>query len=85
MAFAPPAETLLEEITDFLASIPTAEQILAFKPSETLNQRLHELLDHAGEGVLTDQEQQELNEYLRVSHLLKMLKGKVRLRLSGQG
>ena len=82
MAFAPSAEMLLEEITDFLASIPTAKQILAFKPSETLNQRLHELLDHAGEGAQTDQEQQELNEYLRVSHLLKMLKGKVRLNLS---
>ena len=84
MTIAPPAETLLDEITDFLATIPTAEQILIFKPSETLNQRLHDLLDHAGEGTLTDSEQQELNEYLRVSHLLKMLKGKVRLRLSGQ-
>ena len=84
MAIAPPAETLLDEITDFLASIPTAEQIIAFKPSELLNQRLHDLLDHAGEGTLTDGEQQELNEYLRVSHLLKMLKGKVRLKIAGQ-
>ena len=84
MAFAPPAETLLDEITDFLASIPTAEQILAFKPSEALNQRLHELLDHAGEGALSDREQAELDEYLRVSHLLKMLKGKGRLNIAGQ-
>ena len=82
MTAAPPAETLLDEITDFLASIPTAEEILAFKPSEQLNQRLHDLLDHAGEGALTDREQQELDEFLRVSHLLKMLKGKVRLNLS---
>ena len=82
MAFAPPAEALLGEITDFLASIPTAEQILAFKPSEALNQRLHDLLDHVGEGALTDQEQAELDEYLRVSHLLKMLKGKVRLHIA---
>ncbi len=81
MMVAPPAETLLEEITDFLASIPTAEQVLAFKPSEALNQRLHALLDHAGEGALTDREQHELDEYLRVSHLLKMLKGKVRLNI----
>jgi hypothetical protein len=85
MAIAPPAETLLDEITDFLALIPTAEAILAFKPSEQLNQRLHELLDHAGEGALTDREQEELDEFLRMSHLLKMLKGKVRLKLAGQG
>jgi hypothetical protein len=81
---AAPAETLLEEITDFLASIPTAEEILAFKPSEQLNQRLHDLLNHAGEGMLTDQEERELNEFLRVSHLLKMLKGKVRLKFATQ-
>ncbi len=82
MATAPPAETLLDEITDFLASIPTAEEIVAFKPSDELNRRLHELLDRAGEVALTDREQQELDEFLRVSHLLKMLKGKVRLRLA---
>jgi len=57
---------------------------LAFRPSDELNQGLHVLLDRVGEGVITDQEQQELDEYLRVSHLLKMLKGKVRLRLAGQ-
>ena len=84
MATAPPAETLLNEITDFLASIPTAEQIIAFKPSEQLDQRLHALLDLAGEGTLTDSDQQELDEFLRVSHLLKMLKGKVRLKLAGK-
>lgn len=84
MSFASATGMLLEEITDFLASIPTAEQILAFKASDMLNQRLHELLDRAGEGELTEQERQELNEYLQISHLLKMLKGKIRLRISGQ-
>jgi hypothetical protein len=83
MSDAPTAETLLDEITDFLASIPTAEQIVAYKPSERLNNRLHELLDRAGEGELTDTEQKELDEFLRVNHILKMLKGKVRLKLAG--
>ena len=83
MSAIPAAETLLDEITDFLASIPTAEEIVAFKPSESLNDRLHELLERAGEGELTDAEQKELDEFLRASHLLKMLKGKVRLKLAG--
>jgi hypothetical protein len=83
MSDAPTAETLLDEITDFLASIPTAEQIVAFKPSQRLNDRLHELLDRAGEGELTDSEQKELDEFLHVNHILKMLKGKVRLKLAG--
>ena len=54
MAVAAPAEMLLEEITEFLASIPTAEEILAFKPSETLARRLHELLDHSEDAILAD-------------------------------
>jgi hypothetical protein len=83
MSGAPAAETLLDEITDFLASIPTADQIVAFKPSEGLNDRLHELLDRAGEGELMESEQKELDEFLRINHMLKMLKGKVRLKLAG--
>jgi hypothetical protein len=80
MAEVAPAETLLDEITDFLASIPTAAEVMAFKPSTELDQRLQDLLDRAGEGLLTDHEHKELDEFLRVSHLLKMLKGKVLLK-----
>jgi len=77
-------DTLFDEITDFLASVPTAEQILAFKPSERLDQRLHDLLDQNSKDGLTAEERAELDEFLRMNHLLKMLKIKVRLKLAGQ-
>ena len=40
MAIAQP-ETLFAEVIDFLASAPTPEAIIAFKPSERLEQRLN--------------------------------------------
>ncbi len=80
----PPALVFADEITDFLATAPTLREIVAFKPSGRANERLHELLDHANEGILSDAEQHEMEAFLQVSHFLKMLKGKARLRLNEQ-
>src|SRR5690606_8103842 len=81
MAVAP-VSNLLEEITNFLAAAPSAEQIIAFKPSAALDQRLHNLLDRNSQDALTAAEQEELDEYLLMSHFLKMLKLKARLNLT---
>lgn len=81
MAVAP-ARNLLEEITNFLAAAPSAEQIIDFQPSVLLDQRLHDLLNRNSAGDLTSDEQQELDEFLLMSHFLKMLKLKARLRLT---
>lgn len=81
MAIAPISD-LLEEITNFLAVAPTAEEIITFKPSEMLDQRLHYLLDQNGLGQLDDNEREELDEFLLMSHFLKMLKLKARLHLT---
>ncbi len=83
MAVAP-TQNLLEEITNFLATAPSAEQIIDFKPSAALDQRLHDLLDRNSAGELDSDEQQELDEFLLMSHFLKMLKLKARLRLAGE-
>jgi hypothetical protein len=81
MAVAPVSD-LLEEITNFLAVAPTAEEIIAFKPSEILDQRLHYLLDQNGLGQLDANERDELDQFLLMSHFLKMLKLKARLHLT---
>ncbi|MEO8393588.1 MAG: hypothetical protein ABI700_11415 [Chloroflexota bacterium] len=76
MAVAPTRD-LLEEITSFLAASPTTEEIIAFKPSEILDQRLHYLLDENSSDTLSRDEKDELNEFLLMNHFLKMLKLKV--------
>ncbi|YAF95387.1 MAG: hypothetical protein AB3A66_22965 [Nodularia sp. CChRGM 3473] len=61
-------------ILNFLASQPTPEQIIAFRPTPEMQIRLQTLLVRSKAGELTLPEQQELDEYERIEHLIVMLK-----------
>lgn len=75
---------LVDEITDFLVSTPTLEEIIAFKPSEVLDERVHHLLDLNSEGEITTEERKELEKYVELDHVMTMLKLKARLKLAGK-
>jgi hypothetical protein len=62
------------ELIDFLTSTPTPEAILAFQPSDPLEQRLIELLERNQQTILTAEERVELDEFLRMNHFINMLK-----------
>lgn len=62
------------EFFEFLVSSPTPEQIVAFHASEATQERARELLAANRENRLTPDEQAELDEFERVSHLVRMLK-----------
>lgn len=79
-----PAETLLDEIADFLLSRPLPEDVIAFQPSDGLNIRLHDLLDRNKSGALSIEEREELDQFLQYDHLFTMLKAKARLKLIGK-
>jgi hypothetical protein len=70
--------TLFDEVLDFLASTPTPEKIIAFKPSEALQQRLRYLLDRNQSAGLSVEEQTELDEFSRINHFMSMLKTRAR-------
>lgn len=72
---------LLEEVTDFLSSQPTLTEIADFHVSEVNDTRLHELLDKKQSAALTAQEEDELEEFLYIHHLLIMLKAKAQIQL----
>jgi len=80
MAVSPP-KTLIHEITDFLLSRPTLEEIIVFRLSPALEQRLHELLDKNRQGRLASDERDELHMALTVDHLMTILKAKARRKL----
>ncbi|HLV33523.1 MAG TPA: hypothetical protein VKY59_00355 [Spirillospora sp.] len=81
MAVAQP-DTLFAEIIDFLASTPTPEGIIAFRPSDHLEQRLRYLLEQNSNGALTAEERRELDEFLRMNHFMNMLKIRARQKLA---
>lgn len=61
-------------ILDFIASGPTPQQILDFRPTPAMQDRLRSLVDRARSGDLTPSEQAELDEYERIEHIIVMLK-----------
>ena len=81
MAFAP-TDTLFDAILDFLASTPTPEQIIAYQPSEALQQRLSELLAQNQAGRLSAADRIELDEFLRTNRFMSRLKLKARQKLA---
>ncbi len=61
-------------ILDLLASKPTPEQIVAFRPTAQMQERFKTLLTRSRTGELTPTEKQELDEFERIEHLIIMLK-----------
>ena len=72
---------LYREITDFLAANPTTQQIMTFKISAAVQERLESLLDKNLEEALSPGERAELDTYLQLSEWLTILKARAR---SGQ-
>ena len=52
-----PVKTVFDAITDFLASDPTSQEIIAYHMPDEFQQRLDELLERNGEGQLTFDDQ----------------------------
>lgn len=76
-----PVRSIFSEITDFLATNPTPEEIIAYHLPTDLQTRAHELLDLNGEGTLTDEERDELFDFVRVDEMLSLLKAKMKRKL----
>jgi len=76
-----PARTVFSEITDFLATNPTPEEIIEYHLPEDLQERAHELLELNGEGELTAEERDEMFDFVRVDEMLSLLKAKMKLKL----
>ncbi len=67
-----------EEIIDFLASGTTPRGISLFKASESTKLRVRELLHLEKEGVATSSEKTELDDYLRLEHLMRLTKARAK-------
>lgn len=71
----------LAEVLEFLASLPSSEEILALKPSETLQQQIESLLEKNRTVGLTAEEERLWQQYEYVEHLVRMAKAKALLKL----
>ena len=59
---------------DFLAAGTTPEGLVNFRPSESVQARVADLIDRDREGALSPAETQELADFLQLEHLMIMAK-----------
>jgi hypothetical protein len=66
-------------VTVLLASGPSVDDLIAYCLPETLQERTQYLLDKMRDEGLTTSEQQEMDEFLQIDHLMALVKSKTRL------
>ncbi len=65
-----------QEMIDFLSSGPTPAQIIAHHPTESVQERLAELLEKNREEGLTEAETAELDLFEQIDDLMSLLKAR---------
>jgi len=68
----------LDEIADLLASRPSRDEVLAFRPSEEVETRFAELIAKQRAEGLSDDEQEEVEQFQQTEMLLRLLKARLR-------
>lgn len=69
------------EVLEFLATLPTPEEIIALRPSEALQAQISNLLEKNRTQGLTPPEEQVWEQYQYLEHLIRMAKAKAYLKL----
>lgn len=71
----------LAEVLEFLAGLPTPEEIVNLRPSAGLQNQIDTLLEKSLDGGLTPTEEQMWQQYQYLEHLVRMAKAKAYLKL----
>lgn len=69
------------DVLEFLANLPTPEETLALRPSQSLQERISTLLEKNRATGLSETEEQEWKQYEYLEHLVRIAKAKAHLKL----
>ncbi|NJL10046.1 MAG: hypothetical protein HC908_07380 [Calothrix sp. SM1_7_51] len=73
----------ISEVLEFLAQLPTPEEIIALRPSKALQAQIDDLLEKNRNVGLTPDEEVIWQQYEYLEHLIRMTKIKAFLKLKG--
>ncbi|KAA3663711.1 MAG: hypothetical protein DWQ04_09420 [Chloroflexi bacterium] len=73
------------EVLEFLATLPSPEEILTLKPSKPVQERISTLLQKGKTNSLTPEEEEEWEQYQYLEHLVRMAKIAARHKLQHAG
>ena len=85
MATSEYALPFYEDVLEFLASGPSSQQVVEYRPSATAQHRFSALLEANRQRVLSLEEQEELDHYIQMDRMLSLLKAKSYKRLAANG
>lgn len=71
-----------EEIIEFIASGPSPQMVIDFKPSERLKIRVEELITKEKVDGLSADETSELDHYMQLEHIMRLAKARARQNVS---
>lgn len=66
--------TAYTEFIEFITSSPSLEAMTTFRLSDATEQRVSDLLEANRNGVISPEDHQELDEFLRLEHIMRMMK-----------
>ena len=73
-----------DELVDFIATGNSPGRLLEFQPSIETRERVHELIRKEKESGLLPEEAGELDDYLKLEHLMRMAKARARRAAGGE-
>ena len=71
---------MVDEVADFLASCPSREELLAYRPSAQAQERFKTLLAKTKNDSVTADEEWELNQFEHLEILMQSIKARLRTR-----
>lgn len=71
-------------VLEFLAGLPSAEEILALRPAPALSERIHALLEKSRNEGLSADEQTEWRQYEYLEHLVRLAKARAAAKLKSR-
>lgn len=77
-------KTIFDEITDFLATEPSPQDIIAYHLPDDLQQRADYLAERNSEELLTSAEKEEFQAFMNADSMFSLLKTKMKLKLRKQ-
>jgi hypothetical protein len=71
-----------EEVIDFIASGPTPDAIVNFRPSPEATDRVSDLIEREKTDGLAAEEKVDLDHYLELEHIMRLAKALARQRFA---
>ena len=68
--------SVYQEVVDFIASGTNPEKVIAFRPSDKMQQRVSLLLQKNQEDQLSYNEKSELDHFMVIEHFMRLAKAR---------